>query len=150
MVSWTSSWNPEYSSHSFHEPIFKPEIAKKIESGILLPPDKTLCYIPAGIFKTVGEPTITITALGADREQYRDGIKTYVTVRSTATAMLGSGMMEAASEDSNDVDEENRDKQKDSQVDSEDPDAIDEADEAIDDAEKAKDLLNRAKDLLKF
>jgi hypothetical protein len=101
MVTWTSASDPN-AMDVMNRPLSKKEITKYIEDGILLPPDKTTCRIPAGIFKDVGQPMLMVTAFGTDKAQDKDGITTHVIVRSTATVMLANGMegMDNAEENS--------------------------------------------------
>jgi hypothetical protein len=91
MVMWTSSAQPDATTDFISTPLSNAEITKYIEKGILLPPTKTSCRIPAGIFKDVGTPMLTITAIGVDKTQEKDTIRTVVTVRSTATVMGAMG-----------------------------------------------------------
>jgi hypothetical protein len=92
MVMWTSSSQPDEGTDYMSKPLSKAEVKSNIDKGLFLPPAKTLCNIPAGIFKDVGNPMLTLTAIGTDKTQEKDGIRTAVTVRSTAVVMLGVGM----------------------------------------------------------
>lgn len=100
-VMWTSSSQPEMTVNYTSEALTKAQVDSYIEKGIFLPPTATECYIPAGIFKNVGTPMLTMTAIGADKIQTKDGIKTDVIVRSTAMMMLGGmgGMAPGMGED---------------------------------------------------
>ncbi|MEN6355971.1 MAG: hypothetical protein ABFD83_02675 [Armatimonadota bacterium] len=66
------------------------EITKMLEQKALLGPDVTSVTIPAGIFKGSTGVMFTITAIGADKVQEKDGVKTQVIVRSAACAPLYS------------------------------------------------------------
>lgn len=92
MVMWTSSSEPEVSADFASIALSKSEIKDYISRGILIPPATTSCRIPAGIFKDTGMPMITVTAFGVDKIQEKDGIRTLVTIRSTANLMLSAGM----------------------------------------------------------
>jgi hypothetical protein len=92
MVIWTSSSDPDAAKDFMSSPLSGAQLKTLLDNGVLLPPTKTDCRIPAGIFKDIGMPMLTVTAIGEDRIQEKDGIRTVVTVRSTATAMLAAGM----------------------------------------------------------
>ena len=92
MVMWTSSSQPEMMTDYMSSPLSKAEVKAHIDKGLFLPPARTSCSIPAGIFNGIGMPMLTMVAIGTDKTQEKDGIRTAVTVRSTATVMLGAGM----------------------------------------------------------
>lgn len=165
MIIWTSSGDPNITADYASQLVTPDEVKKLIEKGILLPPTKTSCRIPAGIFKDCQAPMLSVTAIGTDKVQNKDGITTKVTVRSTATVMLAGGMdfgdeeayMEEDMEE--DVEEADADVQEDETVaedpgDSEDSDdseeAADDTEDAIGAAEKAKDTVERVKNIFKW
>ena|GEM_PF-859072 len=100
MVMWTSSSKPDVTVDWMGTAFTKAEIAGYITKGILLPATATSCSIPAGIFKDMGAPMITMTALGVDKMQEKNGIQTNVIVRSTGMLMAGRGFGGAMIEDS--------------------------------------------------
>lgn len=153
MVTWTSSSNPNPPANLQTEALSKADVEKYIKSGVLLPADATYCCIPAGIFKTTGNAMLTVTAIGVDKSQAKDGITTHVIVRSTATAMLGSmdmgggeGLDEPTSDEANADNKEPAASDKDTS----DGDALDKTDESLDNAEKAKNTVDRVKKILKW
>ena len=89
MVTWTSSFDPNPPMDLAFRAISKEQLDKYLEGCVLIPADKTSCCIPVGIFKEVGNAMLTVTAIGVDKIQTKDGIQTNVVVRSNATAMLG-------------------------------------------------------------
>ncbi len=91
MVSWTSSADPDNQGDFQSRALTAAEVESYLKSGIILPPTATSCSIPAGIFAGMNTPMLTMTAIGKDTIQTKDGIETHVTVRSTATVMLGGG-----------------------------------------------------------
>lgn len=92
MVMWTSCAKPDVNTDWMGTPFTKAQIADFIKKDILLPATATTCYIPAGIFKDISAPMITITAIGVDKQQAKNGIQTNVLVRSNAMIMAGRGM----------------------------------------------------------
>lgn len=92
MVMWNSSSSPQPSMDFLAGAVSAEKIKKYIESGVLIAPDKTICYIPEGIFQEVGNAMITVTAIGTDKTQTKDGIETQVIVRSNVSLMLKGAM----------------------------------------------------------
>jgi hypothetical protein len=92
MVMWTSASDPDAAKDFMTNPLSGAQLKTLLDNGVLLQPTKTDCRIPAGIFKDMGMPMLTVTAIGEDKVQEKDGIRTVITVRSTATAMLAAGM----------------------------------------------------------
>ena len=169
MIIWTSAADPDVTTDFTYRAILPDQVKKYIEKGILLPPDKTSCRIPAGIFKDCGAPMLSVIAIGTDKVQTKDNIETQVTVRSTATVMLSAmeGIEDIQAEEYDDYedveDSEEAEatkpakssskpaKQADDEASKdESTDASEDADDALDKADKIKDTLNRAKDLLKW
>lgn len=109
MITWTSSTDPDITGNIYSGAISKAEMKKYLDSGILLPPTATTCYIPVGIFKNTQSPMLMITAYGNDTIQRKDGIETQIVVRSNATAMLSGPIGEDQDEEgikSDDADDE--------------------------------------------
>jgi hypothetical protein len=96
MVIWTSSSDPEMRSDLLNRAISRKDLDKLLDNGVLLPPTKTSCRIPAGIFKDMGNPMLMVTAFGTDKIQTKDGIETHVVVRSNAMASIGVGGMDGS------------------------------------------------------
>lgn len=159
LIMWTSSGDPNITADYTNQPVSPEEVKKLIEKGIFLPPTKTSCRIPAGIFKDCQSPILTVTAIGTDKVQDKDGIKTQVTVRSTATVMLTAGMdmgedesnvKENADKDSKDAANKSETaKSDDNSGDDNSGNAVDKTDDAVSNAEKAKNVVNRVKDIFK-
>lgn len=144
MVMWTSSAQPDAAADFTHKALGKEEVKDYITKGILLPATKTSCRIPAGIFKDVGAPGLTVTAIGVDKTQDRDGIKTAITVRSTATVMFGGMGMGGKPEDANAKDQPTDEAAaKTDNADAGSGDAADKANKQADKVDKAKDTLGR-------
>lgn len=78
-------------------------VKKLLEQKALLGPDATYATIPAGVFKDSTGVMFTITAIGADKLQEKDGIKTQVIVRSTACAPLFSSKYAKQKQDAGSV-----------------------------------------------
>ncbi len=89
-ITWTSSERPDKLTAIDFRPVSREELAGLVKKKLLLPPDATSCTIPAGIFKGSDSVMLTMTALGRDTIQRRDGIQTQVIVRSTVSAPLYS------------------------------------------------------------
>lgn len=87
-IQWTSSADPSASAGITERPITRDEAAKLIETKVLLPANATTCIIPAGIFKGSRSVFLTVTAIGADTVQTKDGVETRVLVRSVVSAPL--------------------------------------------------------------
>lgn len=148
MVMWTSSSKPDMTLDLTGKAFSQTEITSYVEKGILLPATATACSIPAGIFKDTGAPMISMTALGVDKAQEKDGIRTLVIVRSTGMLMLGSmGGGMSPDGDSTDPPEEGTDPTE--EVTDPDTSSTDDATPAADDpapksaADKAKDALRK-------
>lgn len=153
MIIWTSSGDPDVTADFVYRAIPVDDVTKYIAKGILLPPDKTMCRIPAGIFEGCEAPMLSVIAVGADKLQTKDGIETHVTVRSTATAMLGGGMGMGTGMDTDDAAAEGPDAAVDEPADDASAgsgDAADDANDGMDKVDKVKGTINRAKDILKW
>lgn len=89
-IVWASSSNPEWMNVSdvTKRALAPDELQKLIKDGILLPPDTTSCVIPAGIFKDADTAILTMTAIGPDKIEEKNGISTSIIVRSTATVPI--------------------------------------------------------------
>lgn len=87
-VDWTSSSDPAATVGIEARPVSKEEIAKLIEKKALLPPDVTSCTIPAGIFRGSWSVFLTVTAIGADKIEIKNGLETRVLVRSVVSVPL--------------------------------------------------------------
>lgn len=148
MVTWTSSLDPNPPMDIQSKAITKEQLDTYIKNGVLIPPDKTFCYIPKGIFSAYDSAMLSVIAIGSDKIQTKDGIETNVVVRSTATAMLGKGMGAGFEEDnpSGSSDEPTVKGDEDSNSDG---DALDNANNEMDKIDETKDVGNRAKDTLK-
>lgn len=122
---------------------------RTLTMNLRLPADATYCYVPAGIFKGMDSPMLSIVAVGKDKIQTRDGIETQVVVRSIATSMLGAGMMGM---DSAPIEEAGKPEKKDVKPteDNNNGDPADKANEGLDKVDKVKDTVNRAKKILKW
>ncbi|MCE5198443.1 hypothetical protein LLG39_05655 [bacterium] len=153
MVMWTSSSQPDMGSDFMYSALSKEEVKKYIDNGVLMPPTKTSCRIPAGIFKTTGAPMISVLAIGADKAQEKDGIRTVITVRSSAAVMLGGGMDGEDEESIDQSDEPKKDAVDDDATedtsDEDSGDAIDKVNDASDLGERAKDAVGRLGGLFK-
>lgn len=143
LITWTSSLDPNSAPDLVSRALSKTELDTLLKNGVVIPAEKTFCYIPKGIFEATKSPMLMLTAIGADKLQDKDGIATQVVVRSTATAMLGSMGV--------DMEDESADDNQ-----SSDGNALDKADEGMDKADDAestvddaKDLVNRAKNIFK-
>ena len=89
-ISWTNGPDPDLPSKIDYWALGKSDVQKYIEKGIMLSPTVNTCTIPAGVFKGAKSALITMTALGEDIIQDKDGIKTQVVVRSTISMPLFS------------------------------------------------------------
>ncbi len=89
-ITWTSSARPDNVTAIDLRPVSRKELTQLLKKKRLLPPDATSCTIPAGIFKGSDSVMLTMTALGRDTIQRKDGIETQVIVRSTVSAPLYS------------------------------------------------------------
>lgn len=87
-INWTSGSDPKAPSKIEYEPLTDEKTKKMIEDKLLLPPDATSCVIPAGVFKEATGAMLTLTAVGKDKVIEKDGITTYILVRSTVSAPL--------------------------------------------------------------
>lgn len=87
-VDWTSGSDPAAIADIEVRPVSKEEITKLIEKKALLPPEVTSCTIPAGIFKGSWSVFLTVTAIGADKVEMKNGIETRVLVRSVVSVPL--------------------------------------------------------------
>jgi hypothetical protein len=150
MVTWTSSSDPNPPMDIQSHAISKAELEKFIKNGVLIPPDKTFCYIPAGIFKSAGSATLMAVAIGADKLQVKDAIETNVVVRSTAMAMLG-GMDMGPGTDKDEPGDKSGVSKEDQPGEGGDSinETLDKANDATGTANKAKNVINRAKDIFK-
>lgn len=148
MVTWTSSSQPDVSADFASIALSKSEITDYISRGVLIPPTKTSCRIPAGIFKTVGTPMITVTAFGVDKTQEKDGIRTLVTIRSTASLMLGGGMGMGEEPEESNAKEETTTKKTESK-DTNNGDPVDQANKGASTAEKVKNTIGRIGNIFK-
>lgn len=142
IVTWTSSSEPDVSADFASIALTQTEITNYISRGILIPPSKTSCRIPAGIFKDTGAPMITVTAFGVDKTQEKDGFRTLVTIRSTATLILGEGM-------GGDPDESNAKDETIEKTDDGDSDSGDTANKPAENTEKPKNPLGRLGNIFK-
>lgn len=162
MIMWTSSLVPDASQDLEHKALSAEQLETLLKNGVLIPADKTFCYIPKGIFKASGNPTISIIAIGKDKIQTKDGIETNVIVRSTAIMMMGEGMGgfegDGPDEDDKRVIKDNKNAGDDDSgnVVEETNDTLDKANGTMDDVDgtkstgdKVKGTLKRAKDLFK-
>lgn len=145
MVMWTSSAVPD-SKLDASKALGRDEVKTYIEKGILIPPTKTSCRIPAGIFKEVGAPMLSVTAIGVDKLQEKDGILTMVTVRSMATVMLGNMGLGGAPDEAA-AEEQPKDEAA-GKPESTDANG-DPIDKASEKANKAKDALNKLGNIFK-
>ena len=89
-VSWTNGTDPDLPSKIDYWALGKSDVEKYIEKDIILRPTVNTCTIPAGVFKGASSALLTMTALGEDILQDKDGIKTQVVVRSTISMPLFS------------------------------------------------------------
>ena len=87
-VMWTSATGPNPPTEIDHWAVPKEALDKYIEKGLLLPATATTATIPAGIFKGSTSAMLTVTALGADLIQTKDGIDIHTLVRSTISVPL--------------------------------------------------------------
>lgn len=175
MTLWTSSTDPEVGMDIQNKPLSADEVKKLIKNGVLLPPDATHCYIPAGIFKGENQPMLSLIAVGADKQQVKDGINTQVIIRSTAMMLLGKGMGMGAMDAGDDQEPDNDGAKPESSVkpvktpaaddsanqgevkdsgNKDSGDAVDQANDGMDKVEgskdKVKDTVNKAKRILKW
>lgn len=158
MVSWTSSSKPDAKVNVLSSAITKEQLGKLIADGTLLGPDKTTVYIPIAIFQEVGAPFLTITAIGADRIQTKDGIETQVVVRSNGTMMLGLGVP-AGVGSPGEEEQQLTPKTKDKPTSDDDPpaansgDALDKTQDTVDKASNKKDqvgdIINKTRNIFK-
>jgi len=139
MITWTSSTDPDVTGNIYSGAISKAEMKKYLDSGILLPPTTTTCYIPEGIFKNTQSPMLMITAYGNDTIQQKDGIETQIVVRSNATAMLSGPIGETLDEEAIKSDVTNKEGVKSNGTDEEDEADKDDKDDSKKDAKKNKD-----------
>lgn len=89
-VTWTSSANPDAAAEFEYQALTKEALDSSVRKNILLPAQTTSCTIPAGIFKGCASAMLTIIALGRDKVQEKDGIRTEVVIRSNASLPLYS------------------------------------------------------------
>lgn len=87
-VNWTSSADPREAEGIDARPLVAEEVAKLIERKVLLPADATSCVAPAGIFAGSKSVFLTVTAIGADKVEAKDGVETRVLVRSQVSVPL--------------------------------------------------------------
>ncbi len=144
IVIWTSSSNPDVNVDWESRAFTNAEIKSYIDKGILLPASKTVCYIPAGIFKGMSAPMISLIAIGVDKTQIKDGIQTSVIVRSNATVMAGQGFGGPMMDESAMIEDEPADDSSDQDTASADSDE----EEAPSPAQKPKSPAQKAKDAL--
>lgn len=89
-VTWTSSAKPELARGIEYMPVSKEDLEKFIKEGVLIPSYVASCTIPAGVFKGSASVMLVMTAVGKDMVQTKDGIETWVVVRSTGSLVLHS------------------------------------------------------------
>lgn len=87
-ITWTSSADRLAAQGIENRPVSASEAAELINTKVLLPPNATTCTIPAGIFKGSESVFLTVTAIGADKVETRDGVETRVLVRSTVSVPI--------------------------------------------------------------
>jgi len=150
MIIWTSSSDPDYQGLR-SEAVLPSQVKTLIDNGVLLPAEKTDCRIPAGIFEGCKSPMLTVTAIGTESVQKKDGIETHVTVRSTAMMTLGKGGM-MGEDMGEDVEEAQPDEDQTIEQASDSGDTSDSTESAEEPEKKGgalQDILDRAKDLLR-
>ena len=87
-ITWTSSSDPDTALNIAYNSIKAEDVEKYLKSGVIMPGTMTSCKIPAGVFQDSPSIMVTITALGRDSAQDKDGITTQVIVRSIASVPL--------------------------------------------------------------
>lgn len=89
-IVWASSSNSDWINvpDVTNRALQPEELQKLVKDGVLLSPDTTSCVIPAGTFKDADSAMLTMTAIGADKIDVKDGVQTSIIVRSTATVPL--------------------------------------------------------------
>ncbi len=87
-ITWTSSADRISAQGIENRPISASEITDLVNTKILLPPNATTCTIPAGIFRGSESVFLTVTAIGADKVETKDGVETRVLVRSTVSVPI--------------------------------------------------------------
>ncbi len=153
MITWTSSLDPNTGVDVSSRALPRATVDAYVKNGILIPAEKTFCYIPQGIFKDSKNATLMLVAVGADKTQEKDGIKTEVVVRSNATTMLGT-MGGPGMEDDEQTDK-HKIKPSDDDGDAADKgldnaeEGLNKADDVDGAADRAKDVINRAKNIFK-
>lgn len=90
VITWNSGSDSDSIPGIEYNPVSKEDVEKYLKNGVLLPPDKISCTIPAGIFKGSANVVLMITAVGRDTIQTDQGVDTQVVVRSTASLPLYS------------------------------------------------------------
>lgn len=89
-ITWTSSAKTELARGIEYMPVSKEDLEKFIKEGVLIPSYVVSCTIPAGVFKGSASVMLVVTAVGKDMVQTKDGIETWVIVRSTGSVVLHS------------------------------------------------------------
>lgn len=151
MVIWTSCSSPDVPMDLQYKAITKSDLDDYIEKGILLPADASSCCIPAGVFKGMESPMLTVIAFGADKIQDKNDIQTNVIIRSTTSMTLGAAMQaddEEQTKEPDEVSKQKDDSEEESTVsDSEDP--IDKTNDTLDKADKVGNTVKRVKGIFK-
>lgn len=89
-ITWTAGAEAGASLDVESWAMTREQVAKYIEDKVLLPADATSCVIPAKIFKGSTGAMLSITAIGTDKIQEKNGLETQVIVRSMASIPLFS------------------------------------------------------------
>lgn len=87
-IAWTSGSDPAIALEIENTPITKENVESYIQKKIMMPPDTTVCTIPADVFKGTNNAVVIVTAVGADKVHPGDDMDTYVLVRSVASVPL--------------------------------------------------------------
>lgn len=96
MVLWTSSEGEEGLGAAFGEDTDAKSLVSK---GIFLPPDRTQCFIPAGIFEGCEGVSVQLIAIGRSFTQNDTTPAVRVRVRSIGMTMVGLGDVDEPGDD---------------------------------------------------